>query len=109
MLGSGIEVGYHVGDYCGRAKFRDFKPWRRPISEILKQMKRGFLNPRIVTKISFWTTSACILVAMVACLLAIWNFAGTDVLWRTVATCAVVGGGMIAFYVINSIFDRPSE
>jgi hypothetical protein len=31
------------------------------------------------------------------------------VLWRTVATCAVIGGGMIAFYVINSIFDRPSE
>jgi hypothetical protein len=72
-------------------------------------MKRGFLNPRIVTKISFWTTSACILVAVVACLLAIWNFAGTDVLWRTVATCAVIGGGMIAFYVINAIFDRPSE
>jgi len=49
------------------------------------------------------------LVAVVACLLAIWNFAGTDVLWRTVATCAVIGGGMVAFYVINSIFDRPSE
>src|SRR5258708_19985632 len=74
-----------------------------------KNLRRGFLNPRIVTKISFWTTSACILVAVVACLLAIWNFAGTDVLWRTVATCAVIGGGMIAFYVINSIFDRPSD
>src|SRR5258708_12986430 len=74
-----------------------------------RDLRRGFLNPRIVTKISFWTTSACILVAVVACLLAIWNFAGTDVLWRTVATCAVIGGGMIAFYVINAIFDRPSE
>jgi 4-hydroxybenzoate polyprenyltransferase len=72
-------------------------------------MKRGFLNPRVVTKISFWTTSGCILVAVVACLLAIWQFTGTDVLWRTVATCAVVGGGMIAFYVINTIFDRPVE
>ena len=72
-------------------------------------MKRGFLNPRVVTKISFWTTSGCILVAVVACLLAIWQFTGTDVLWRTVATCAVVGGGMIAFYVINTIFDRPIE
>ena len=74
-----------------------------------KNLRRGFLNPRIVTKISFWTTSACILVAVVACLLAIWNFAGTDVLWRTVATCAVIGGGMIAFYVVNSIFDRPAD
>ena len=72
-------------------------------------MKRGFLNPRVVTKLSFWTTSACILVADVACLLAIWQFTGTDVLWRTVATCAVIGGGMIAFYVINTIFDRPVE
>ena len=72
-------------------------------------MKRGFLNPRVLTKISFWTTSFCILVAVVACLLAIWQFTSTDVLWRTVATCAVVGGGMIAFYVINTIFDRPTE
>jgi len=72
-------------------------------------MKRGFLNPRVITKIAFWTTSACILIAVVACLLAIWDFAKSDVLWRTVATCAVIGGGMVAFYVINSIFDRPSE
>ena len=74
-----------------------------------RRMTRGFLNPRVITKIAFWTTSACILVAVVACLLAIWNFAGTDVLWRTVATCAVIGAGMIAFYIINTIFDRPSE
>lgn len=72
-------------------------------------MKRGFLNPRLITKIAFWTTSACILIAVVACLLAIWDFAKTDVLWRTVATCVVVGGGMVAFYVINVIFDRPTE
>jgi hypothetical protein len=72
-------------------------------------MKRGFLNPRIVTKIAFWTTSACILIAVVACLLAIWDFAKNDVLWRTVATCAVIGGGMVAFYVVNGIFDRPAD
>jgi hypothetical protein len=72
-------------------------------------MKRGFINPRVVTKLAFWTTSACIVVAVVASLLAIWNFAGTDVLWRTVATCTVVGAGMMAFYVINTIFDRPNE
>lgn len=72
-------------------------------------MKRGFLNPRVITKIAFWTTSACILIAVVACLLAIWDFAKSDVLWRTVATCAVIGGGMVAFYVINGIFDRPNE
>jgi len=63
----------------------------------------------VVTKLAFWTTSACIVVAVVASLLAIWNFAGTDVLWRTVATCTVVGAGMVAFYVINVIFGRPVE
>ena len=71
--------------------------------------KRGFLNPSLVQTICFWTTSACILVAVVACLLAIWQFAGTDILWRTVATCAVIGSGMIAFFVINTLFDRRSE
>ena len=74
-----------------------------------REKRRGFLDPRKVTRVSFWTTSACILVAVVACLLAIWKFAGTDVLWRTVATCAVIGAGMIAFYITNTLFDRPRE
>ena len=42
----------------------------------------------MVRSISFWITSACILVAVLASLLAIWKFAGTDILWRTVATCS---------------------
>ncbi len=74
-----------------------------------RKNRRGFLNPLVVRAISFWTTSACILVAVVASLLAIWKFAGSDILWRTVATCAVIGSGMVAFYVVNSIFDRSSE
>jgi hypothetical protein len=71
--------------------------------------KRGFLNPSLVRTICFWTTSLCILVAVVACLLAIWQFAGADILWRTVATCAVIGSGMIAFFVVNTLFDRRAE
>jgi hypothetical protein len=51
----------------------------------------------------------CVLVAVVSCLLAIWNFTGTDVLWRTVATCAVIGGGTVAFYLINTLFGYPLE
>src|SRR4030095_3044143 len=61
-----------------------------------RQPRRGFLNPEVVRGISFWTASACVLVAVVSCLLAIWQFTGTDALWRTVATCAVIGGGTIA-------------
>ncbi len=58
---------------------------------------------------SFWTTSACILVAVVASLLAIWNFTGTDILWRTVATCAVIGAGTVAFYWVNVLFGNTSD
>ena len=71
--------------------------------------KRGFLSPRLVRAVSFWTTSVCVLVAVVACLLAIWKFTGTDALWRTVATCAVIGGGTVAFYLINTLFGYPLE
>ena len=49
------------------------------------------------------------LVAVVASLLAIWQFAGTDTLWRTVATCMVIGGGTVAFYVINVLFDKSVD
>jgi hypothetical protein len=67
---------------------------------------RGLLNPTRVRRISFWTIAACILIAVLASILAIWNFTGRDVLWRTVATCAVVGGGTLAFSWLNALFDE---
>jgi hypothetical protein len=70
---------------------------------------RGFLNPSLVRSISFWITSVCILVAVLASLLAIWKFAGTDILWRTVATCAVIGSGTVAFYWVNVLFGTTWE
>ena len=66
--------------------------------------RRGFLSSKIVRALSFWLTSMCVLVAVVASLLAIWDFTGTDVLWRTVATCAVVATGSMTFSWINAIF-----
>jgi len=68
--------------------------------------KRGYLNAQKVRSLSFWITSACILVAVLASLLAIWRFAGTDILWRTVATCAVIGSGTVAFYWVNVLFGN---
>jgi hypothetical protein len=70
---------------------------------------RGFLNPQSVRGLAFWTTSLCILVAVVACLLAIWEFTGTDILWRTVATCAVIGGGTLAFSWLNMLFGEHGD
>ena len=69
-----------------------------------RRSRRGFLNARLVRGLSFFTTSMCILVAVVASILAIWKFTGTDVLWRTVATCAVVAGGAMTFSWVNILF-----
>jgi len=71
--------------------------------------RRGFLNAQLVRGFSFLTTSMCILVAVVASLLAIWEYTGTDVLWRTVATCAVIGGGTMAFALVNTLFGERGE
>ena len=71
--------------------------------------RRGFLNPHIVRAVSFWTTSMCVLIAVVASILAIWNFSGTDVLWRTVASCAVIGSGTMAFSLVNGLFGGGED
>jgi len=71
--------------------------------------RRGYLNPERVRAVAFWTTTTCIVVGVVAALLAIWQFSGTDVLWRTVASCAVIGGGTLAFALFNAAFDTTTS
>jgi NO-binding membrane sensor protein with MHYT domain len=73
------------------------------------RLRRGFLNPHVVVAFSFWTTMICIVVAVTASILAIWEFTGTDVLLRTVATCAVIVGGTSAFTVVNWMFAEGGE
>ncbi len=70
-----------------------------------KPKRRGYLNHAMVVTLAFWITSACVIVAVVAAVLAIWDFTGTDALWRTVATCAVIGAGTGTFAWINGLFD----
>jgi uncharacterized membrane protein YwaF len=71
--------------------------------------RRGFLNVRRVTALAFWITTTCVLIAVVTSILAIWEFTGTDALWRTVATCVVVGIGTLTFSWINSLFGMRNE
>ena len=73
-----------------------------------KSKRQGYLNRAVVVSFAFWTTTVCIFVAVVASVLAIWQFTGTDALWRTVATCAVIGAGTLTFSWINGLFD-PGE
>ncbi len=65
---------------------------------------RGYLDGHLVRRVTFWITTACLLIAVVATLLAIWRFTGTDTLWRTVATCLVIGAGALTFSWINGLF-----
>lgn len=70
-----------------------------------KPKRRGYLNPDVVVRLGFWTTTLCTVVAVVASVLAIWQYTGTDVLWRTVATCAVIAAGTLTFSWLNGLFD----
>ncbi len=74
-----------------------------------RSQRRGYLNPQVVRALSFWTTSICLLVAVAASLLAIWDFTGKDTLWRTVATCVVIGAGIMVFAWLNTIFGEAEE
>jgi hypothetical protein len=74
-----------------------------------RRQPRGFLSPRRITTFAFWTTAGCILVAVAASILAIWEFTGTDALWRTVATCAVIGVGTLAFSALNTLFAGADD
>jgi hypothetical protein len=71
--------------------------------------RRGYINPQVVVRFAFWTTTVCIVVAVVASVLAIWEFTGTDALWRTVATCAVIAAGTLTFSWINQLFDSGRQ
>ena len=72
-------------------------------------LRHGFLDANRVRSISFWITTTCLLIAVVTSILAIWEFTGTDALWRTVATCVVVGIGTLTFAWINSLFGIRDE
>jgi hypothetical protein len=82
---------------------------RISLSPVPAPKRRGFLNPGRVIVFCFWTTALCILIAVVSSILAIWEFTGTDALWRTVATCAVIGVGTLAFAWVNTLFGLADE
>jgi hypothetical protein len=77
-------------------------------TDIKARPRRGYVRPVLVARFAFWITTGCILIAVVASVLAIWEFTGTDALWRTVATCAVIGAGTLTFSFVNGLFD-PSD
>jgi len=68
------------------------------------QKTRGYIQPRAVKAFAFVVITICIVISAVACILAIWEFAKPDVLWRTMATCVVVAAAVAIFAVVNTVF-----
>jgi uncharacterized membrane protein YbhN (UPF0104 family) len=75
----------------------------------IKRRKKGYLHARKVRSVAFFAITLCIIVSVVACILAIWDFAQKDVLWRTVATCAVIAAGFAMFSILNTAIGHNEE
>lgn len=79
------------------------------VNQKTKKSKKGFLNPQAVKSFTFYTIVFCILASVVACILAIWDFAQQDVFWRMIATFLVVASGAGAFAFVNGIFGEEDH
>ena len=67
---------------------------------------KGFFPPAIIKAIAFYIISLCILAGVVVCILAIWDFARRDTMWRFAASSLVVAGGALLFAFVNGVFGE---
>ena len=70
---------------------------------------KGYFPPHIVRAVSFYIISLCIAASVVVCILAIWDFAKKDSLWRLIASFLVVGIGTATFAMVNGIFGDENS
>ena len=70
----------------------------------ISRQNKGFIKPKLIKVITFYIISSCIILSVIMCILAIWDFAKTDVFWRMIATFAVIAVGSAVFAFINGIF-----
>lgn len=84
----------------------DIPPKKDSSSAVISDQKkpRGFFPPRIVRSVSFYIITSCIVASVVVCIMAIWNFANKDSLWRLVASFLVIAAGTALFAMVNGIF-----
>jgi hypothetical protein len=80
-----------------------------PASARPARKPKGYFPPHIVRAVSFYIISLCIAASVVVCILAIWDFARKDSLWRLVASFLVVGVGTAAFAMVNGIFGDENQ
>lgn len=70
----------------------------------MKLPQKGFFNPKIVKTIAFTLISICILGSIVLSIMAIWDYADKDTLWRMIASFGVIGLGSAIFAYVNGVF-----
>lgn len=75
----------------------------------MKLEKKGFFNPRTVKTIAFILISLCLVGSIIVCIMAIWDYADSDTLWRMVATMGVIGLGSAVFTYINRVFGEDGN
>ena len=66
--------------------------------------EKSHLKPRVVGPLVFIVLTLCILSGVVVSILAIWDYAERDVLYRALATLGVVALGSLMFGGLNSRF-----
>jgi uncharacterized membrane protein YqjE len=66
-----------------------------------KKIKKGILNPKMVRVVSFTIITLSLIACTVLCILAIWDFAKSDVIWRAIATFVVVSVTAGLFALVN--------
>jgi uncharacterized membrane protein YqjE len=69
------------------------------LQEKPKKNKKGIINPRLVRITSFIVITMSLIACTVLCILAIWDFAKSDAIWRAIATfiVVIVATGIFAF------------
>jgi uncharacterized membrane protein YqjE len=70
----------------------------------MKISNKGFFNAKVVKTIAFTLLTICLLGCIVLSILAIWDYANRDTLWRMIATLGVIGLGSAIFAYINGVF-----
>jgi hypothetical protein len=70
----------------------------------MKLGNKGFFNAKVIKTIAFSLISLCIIGSIVLCIMAIWDYADRDTLWRMIATLGIIGLGSAVFAFINGVF-----
>lgn len=69
-----------------------------------KAPPRGMINPVRVKIISFAIISVCIFACAIISILAVWNFAENDAVWRAFSTFLIVALATWVFAIVNERF-----